>query len=276
MGETACRIAGSRLSTWARTKVALRLEGFEQLDFQSFQAKAGEMASFGVFNLGGSPALVCLPVAVAMPLIDLHLGGTGKGPWPQRQLTDLEQQVVAPVFSAVSEAVAEAASSVFGRVEAGQVAQVGSNPSLLLASRQRQVICFEGVAELGTASPAPASVVIGLPIDTLRPLFAHLGRTRPPKEQSLALAQSAAAAVPMKLSLCYPPVSVPVSVAQKLAPGQVIGLGHAIGEPLILKVGAKAVFLAVPVEHGKRAACKIVRRTGQTHVEAVLGGTHNS
>jgi flagellar motor switch protein FliM len=272
MAEAVCRIVGSRISTWARAKVTVRLEKVEQLDWQTFQSQVGELATFGAFNLAGSAALVCIPASLAMAVIELLLGGTGKGSWPRRQLTDLEQQLVAPVFTSVSEAVAEAASSVFGRVEAGQVAQVGSNPSVLLASRQRQVICFEGAVDLGANWPSPGSVVICLPVDTLRPLFAHLGRSRPPKEQSYGLAERAAGSVPLRLSLCYPPVAVPVSVAQRLAPGQVVGLGHPIGEPLLLKVGAKAVFLAVPVEHGKRAACKVVRRTEQLK----LGGTNHS
>jgi flagellar motor switch protein FliM len=264
MAETLCRIVGTRLSTWARAKVTVRLEKLEQLNWQASQARVVEPSSFAVFNLGDGPVIVWLPVNAAMAVIDLHLGGTGKGPWPRRELTDLEQQLIAPVFSILSEAAGEAASSVFGRGQAGPVAQVGSSPSLLLASRQRQVIYCEAAVDFGTACPNPGSIVVCLPVDTLRPLFSGLGRDRPPREQFYALAERAAAALPLRISLCFPPVSVPVSVAEKLAPGQVVGLGHPIGEPLLLKVGGKAVFSAVPVEQGKRAACKLVRRTGQS------------
>jgi len=271
LAEAACRLVGSRVSTWARAKVALRLEKLEQLDWQAAQARVGEPSGFAAFNLGEGPVIVCLPASLAFAAIDLHLGGSGKGPWPRRELTDLEQHLLAPVFTMVAEAVAEAASSVLGRGELGPVTQLGNSPGLLLASRQRQLIYCEAVADLGAASPSPGGLAIYLPVDTLRPLFVNLGRDRPPKEQFYALAERAAAEVPLRLSLCFPPVSVPVAVAERLAPGQVVGLGHPIGEPLVLKVGGKAVFSAVLVEQAKRAACKLVRRKG----DPVQGGTNN-
>ena len=260
VGENFGRLVANRATALVRARVAVGLRAVEQLGWEDFEAQASGPGLLITFSLGEGQVFVHLPASLGLAFIDLHLAGPGTGPFPNRQLSETERQLLAPFLSAVASGLADAASPVFGEVRAGPVSQVSGASGLFLSNRRMpcavvwasvQLPAKEPVGEIGTC----------MPIGALRPLLAKLQGAGPTKEAQ-ATAVAAALGVPLTLSLRYPPVSAPLEVVRRLAPGQVLNLGHLIGEPLVLYAGDKELFAVQPVEHARRAACEIVEAKG--------------
>lgn len=261
VGENFSRLLANRLTVLVRTRATVDLRATEQLGWEDFEAKVGGPGLLATFSLGEGQVFVHLPAGLCLSLIDLYLAGTGAGPFPNRQLSETERQLLAPFLSATAGGLADAASSVFGEVHAGPVTLVTGISGLFLSNRRMPCVAMWPSVQLPTSKSPVGEIGMCLPIGALRPLVAKLQSTGPAKG-SQAPALAAALSVPLTLSLRYPPVTVPLDVVKYLAPGQVLNLGHLIGEPLTLYAGDKELFAVQPVEHARRAACEIVEAKG--------------
>lgn len=259
LGESFSRGAGARIGATLRCRTQLRLESIDQSNWGEIESEISMPAVLASFDLrGAGSALVQLPVDLAMVAIDLYLAGSGVGPFPSRAPTDMERQILGGLLDVVSSEVASAASTVIAPVEAGPATQLVVQASQTM-SRDEQCAILRFSLRMPQIGEQCFRLDLCLPTTTLRPLLDQLS-TSPDRTEAPALpeVERLAKGVPLTLSLRFPPVAVPISVAESLSVGQVLALGHPLGEPLPLYVGDRPLFEANPVAHAKRAACQIV------------------
>lgn len=259
LAESFSRMTGARMGAMLRYRTQLRFESIDQADWGEFESGISAPAVLASFELrGAGSVIIYLPVELAMVAIDLYLAGSGTGPFPSRALTDMERQILAAFLDVVSSETASAASAVLGHVEAGPVTQLVVQASQARnRAEQCMVLRFSlRIPQLGEAS---YRLDLCIPTSTLRPLLEQVSsgpsRTEVPV---LPAVERFARGVSLTLSLRFPPVAVPLSVAESLSTGQVLSLGHPLGAPLPVYVQDRALFEAAPIVHGKRAACQIV------------------
>lgn len=257
VGENFGRILANRAGLFSRTKVTTSISPPEQLGWEDFESKAGGPGLLVVFNLGEGQVFFHVPSDLALTLIDLHLAGPGTKLPASRQLSETERQLISPLLSAVANSLGDAASSVFGETTAGPVSQVGGVSGLFLSNRRMPCTYFQADITVPSSQTPIGSIGVCTPVASLRPLLARLNETDRPKGH-YAAAERAALKVPVTLTFRFPPVQVPFELARDLAPGQVLSIGHLLGQPLLLHVGGKALFKAVLVEHSRRSACEVI------------------
>lgn len=256
--ESFSRVAGGRMGSVLRCRVQMHLESINQTEWGELGPAISTPAVLASFDLAGAGTVIAhLPIGLAMVAIDLYLAGSGTGPFPSRPLTDMERQLIAVFLDVVSSETASAASAILGPVEAGPVTQLVVQASEARDRAEQCVVLHFSlrIPHIGRAD----GLDICIPTATLRPLLGRVpdapGRAEAPV---LPAAERLVEGVPLTLSLRFPPVAVPLSVAESLSAGQVLSLAHPLGAPLPLYVGDRPLFTATPVVHAKRAACQIV------------------
>jgi flagellar motor switch protein FliM len=258
VGENFSRFTASRFGLLVKAKVSVHVGAPEQIGWEDFEASTAGHGVLAAFSLGEGQVFVHVPAILAMSLVDLYLAGTtGTGPFPDRPLSETESRLFSPFLSSLTDGMADAASSIFGATRGGPVTQMTGTSGLFLSNRRMPCVALQASVQLPSVREPSGNISICLPVSTLRPLLVKLQPTGPTTESHVS-AVAAAMRAPLTLSLRYPQVAIRFHVAQSLSPGQVVSLRHQIGEPLLLCAEDKPLFTAVPVEHGKRAACRIV------------------
>src|SRR6202012_3314386 len=101
------------LGVWLRTHFQVNLVSAEQMPFNEFMLRIPEVAYVGSVRLEplGALSVLQLDLALAPPMIDLLLGGEGKE-GPLRELTDIEESILASVIEIVCRELTAAWQSV--------------------------------------------------------------------------------------------------------------------------------------------------------------------
>lgn len=256
VADNFCRLVSSRVSIWARAKVTFSLGSLEQVGWEDFETGTAGPGVLAAFSIGEGQGFAHVPAGLAMVLVDLYLAGPGTGPYPERNLTETEAHLLSPFLAALAEGLGEAASSTFGEAHIGPITQVTGVSGLFLTNRRMQCVAVKVPVQPPSFAEPAGELTVCLPVSALRPLVAKLQPPTPKRPGADSL--SAARRIPLTLALRYPPATVLLQVAQDLAPGQVLSLGHPVGQPLVLYAGDEPLFAAVPVDNGRRSACQIV------------------
>ncbi|MGH9068812.1 MAG: FliM/FliN family flagellar motor switch protein [Acidimicrobiales bacterium] len=257
------RSAGARIGSTLRTRTHLSLVGIEQTRWEDFEAAStlpALVASFSFAGPGG-PGLVVvsvLPTPLVMALLDLHLAGRGSGPFPARELSEIDRQLIAPFLDLFAQEMAQAVSDTLVPVTASAMTQqAGLHVFQHHGSQSCVVLRF--ALRVSHAADHEHVFSLCLPVTTLR---AVVDPSRPghgdPERPVPPGVEEAVEALPLALCLRFPPLAVPIEVLENLEPDQVLAVGHPIGRAMSLVAGGRALFGAQPVADGKRASCQIV------------------
>jgi flagellar motor switch protein FliM len=86
------------MSAWLRTPFKMKLVAGEQLPFSEFLERLSSPSYVCSIRLEplGAVGLLELELALAAPIVDVLLGGVGRG-WPTRELTDIEEAILTSV-----------------------------------------------------------------------------------------------------------------------------------------------------------------------------------
>lgn len=255
-------MTANRLGAWSRSRMSINVAAIDQVNWETFETQVSLPGLLGAIPVSGGQVLVFLPVSFCMTILDLRLSGTGAGPFPSRPLTDIERQVLGSALVVVAECVSDAIGRVFGGVETGPVTQVVNAPSLMRTSRKGVCLLVKQAATIPGVRAETGQISVCFPLETLRPLLSQLSESTRPSLAAFAAAEEAASRIPIPLVLRYRSASIPLSVAEKLAPGQVLSFGHPVGEPLSLCSGDRELFSARPIEHNRRSACQVLGQLG--------------
>ena len=248
------------LAAWLRTKFQVNLVSAEQIAFSEFLLRIPDISYVASVRLEplGALSVLQLDLALAPSIVDLLLGGAGRE-GPLRELTDIEESILASVVEIICRELTAAWQPVslsfnFERRQMQtQVARVMSvNEKTLCLSFEIRMPHSSGLLNL--AFPAVVSNTI------LRRLTFDWGRRRRHAPEARARMEASARRIPFGASLQLPPVRLPATVVENLAPGMIVRLdlpGNTLPE---WRVGGQFAARSEPVRQGTHRAARMASR----------------
>ena len=248
------------LAAWLRTRFQVNLVSAEQIPFSEFLLRIPEISSVASVRLEplGALSVLQLDLALAPPIIDLVLGGDGRE-GPLRELTDIEEAILASVAEIICRELTAAWQPVslsfnFERRQMQtQVARVMSvNEKTLCLSFEIRMPHSAGLLNL--AFPAVVSNTV------LRRLTSDWGRRRRHAAEIRARMEASARRIPFGASLQLPPIRLPASTMENLAPGDLLRLDVAATTLPEWRAGGQLLSRAQPVRQGAFRAARLESR----------------
>lgn len=247
------------LGAWLRSNVAIVPTASEQTVFSSFAERVANGSHVLPLTMRTHTQEVrgafSLSLSLAPVIIDFLLGGSGRTGSVNKELTEIEEAVLASVIGLILREWTAAWSSL--SVEFAAEAQKREDRGQRLMAMQERVFCCtfqvtlaELAGELSFCLPSAAVIT------TLR-AASHLRdhRQRPPEERRRMLHRLRGARVYTTLS--FPSVRLRASDLRNLQVGSLLPLPLSRGVPAELRAGGVYVHRAEPVRAGDHRAARI-------------------
>ena len=260
---SAMRPAGTLIGAALRRTVRIDVTGLDQLSWEAVLTDTsghGLVLTFGLPPLG-SRAVLFAPMEAALLMLDLRLGGTGVDDSYQeeRQLTDLEQTLLAPIVADLAHQIATAISTQFPV----SLERMHTEPSLeFIQGIPLQEMCVVVKMDAAIADTNPSTLTLVMPYSMLRPVVDLLSnRTTALPDVDDGFKQDLAERlldVEVVARVRFRPTSISSQRLLELREGEVLNVGHRQGKPLSLMVDRVQVAQAVLGQSGSRVAAVIV------------------
>lgn len=262
MHETFCRAVQTQLSGVVRTPVGIEVVSADQVTYREFLNSIPTPSLLSIVTMepfeGNAVMEVNLPLALS--IIDRLVGGPGTQRSKPRELTEIEQALLANVTDILLGAFTEAWSTVVpvrfrlvGTEMDPQFAEVVT-PSEMVVLIGFEVRIGEAV---GTISLCVPYLVLEPAMDkfTTRGYFSNQSDTSTPESRESVAEQIGSVLVPVAVELG----AAELNLAELLAldVGDVIPLAIGVGADATLRVGRRGAFLAQPGVRGRRVAVQI-------------------
>uniref|UniRef100_E6PZF6 Flagellar motor switch protein FliM n=1 Tax=mine drainage metagenome TaxID=410659 RepID=E6PZF6_9ZZZZ len=245
------------LSAWLRTRLQVNLVSAEQITFNEFLLRIPEIAYVSSVRLEplGALSVLHLDLAVAPPMVDLLLGGEGQ-PGPLRELTDIEEAIIASVVEIVCRELTTAWQPVglsfnFERrqmqTQTARIMPVAEK-TLCLSFEIRMQEC-SGLLNL--AFPAVVANTI------LRRLTGEWGGRRRHAVDARQRMEQAARDLRFGTALQLPSVRIEARDLEDLKVGKLIRLNLAANASAELRAGGQLIFHAQPVRLGPHRGARL-------------------
>ncbi len=203
-------------------------------------------------------ALLQMDSSIAFPLVDLLLGGEGKGEPPARALTEIEQEILETAVQIVFQELQKAWSALALEFQFAQCQPREEAQRLLPFEEKILSLSFEmALAEgRGTMNLAIPAVVFQA---LLRKVSAQYDCPKPrarldSSSRLRTLLQQCM--VPVELGIAT--VRVPMPELMRLAPGSVLFMNQPLDQPATLSVSGLPVFSALVARHGAWRAAQVI------------------
>jgi flagellar motor switch protein FliM len=244
------------LGAWLRCKFQVNLVSAEQMPFNEFMLRIPELSYVGSVRLEplGALSVLQLDLALAPPMVDLLLGGEGK-PGAMRELTDIEESILASVVEVICRELSSAWQSVGLNFNFERRQMQTQIARLMPVTEKTLCLSFEirmpgSSGLLNLAFPAVVSNTI------LRRLVGDRGRRRHPPETRQRM-WSRVGSLRFGAALQLPPVRLQGRELEDLKPGKILRLNLPANEASELWVAGVPVFQAQPVKHGDHRAAHL-------------------
>jgi flagellar motor switch protein FliM len=263
VGETFARQFTTVLSSSLRSVASVSLEGVGQLTYDEHVRDIPNPSFLAVLDLDPLPgsSLLHVPLPVTMAIVDRLLGGPGEGVMPQRQLSEIEANLLRGLLDRILHEMAYAFEPLTPLRP--RLANLESNPQFAQITSATDMIVTLGF-DLRIGSQA-CIASLGIPFSSLQATLdeaagSPLRATHPladPAEVGKALrAQLESATV--EVSVCFNEVRLSSRQLVELRPGDVLPLDHPADDPLIVNVGGCRALAGRAGQRGRRIACLIV------------------
>jgi flagellar motor switch protein FliM len=205
--------------------------------------------------------LLQLDLAVAFPLIDVLLGGEGKGVAPERHITAIEEQILETVTRIICRELESAWQVLSLKFEFDARQSAPQVQHLMAAEEKTLSLSFEiKVGEhRGTLNLVfPAAVSNAL----LRKMSAEWGQTKRRQQTESGRKMREHLLVcpfPIELSMRLPGVAMHDLLA--MTPGSVLTLGCPVSQPVSLRITGRDLFATRMARHGPVRAAQILARS---------------
>lgn len=238
------------MAAWLRCRFQVSLVSAEQIPFNDFLLRVPEISYVTSVRLEplGALSVLQLDLALAPPIIDLLLGGAGRE-GPLRELTDIEESIMASVVEMVCRELTAAWQSV-GLIFKFERRQVQTQIARIMSVNERTLcLSFEirmpqGSGLLNLAFPAVVANTI------LRRLTYDWGRRLRHAPETRARIEAAARKIRVGGSVQLASVRVRASELEDLRPGKVLDLGLSSAVPAEWRVAGQHLSDAQVVRHG--------------------------
>jgi flagellar motor switch protein FliM len=201
------------------------------------------------------PAVLQLDLSIAFPLIDLLLGGEGKGKLEPRELTEIEEQILESVVQIICRELGTAwqALGLEFRLDRRQPT---ANASRLMPPDDKILALNFGITMPETRGTLSLAVPAAVSTALLRKMTADWAYRKPRgATESKEQVKARVLGCPFPIELVLRDVKVPSRELFQLRPGKVLVLGHSIERPVTLVAGEQPLFEAFLMRsHQKRVA----------------------
>ena len=245
------------VGAWLRTEFRVALVSGEQLPYSEFVDRIPEKTYVSSIRLEpvGATGLLEVELALASPIIDLLLGGTGKAE-PERGLTDIEDLIMSSVVQMIVRELNVAWLAVGLQFVVDKQESAAQVARMMPAGEKTMCVCFEV-----TMPEARGVLNLCLPAVVLNTMLRKLiSENSRPKRRSLDVRmrmRDLLGATTVGAVLQFPPVKLRARELASLAPGMVVRLPiprHAAAE---LRVGGLALSKARAVRMGEHRGARM-------------------
>lgn len=259
--ETFARHGSAPLSTLLRKACSLTLESVEQVTWSDLVGTYADDLHFVLFSLQPLPgrAMVALPPRDALAIVDLRLAGNGEDDYPERALTEIEQELLGPVVEGLlgelSKALdrLQATTPVLDRQESSiQFVSVASSNEACLSARFSLAIGNRPMSQLSLC--LPLQTVRGV-VDAMQQGLGSASEDAP--DTVAASVRQRLHEVPLDLVLQFPSFDTTPETLLHLTVGDELHLGLPTDRPLELRAEGLLVARATIGRSGPRKACSI-------------------
>ena len=207
------------------------------------------------------PALLQLDLSIAFPLIDLLLGGEGKGKFEPRDVTEIEEQILESVVQIICRelGVAWQALGLEFRFDRRQQA---ANALRLMPPDEKTLALSFGITMPETSGTFSLAVPAAVSAALLRKMTADWAYRKPhgPTE-SKEQVKARELRCPFPIELLLLGLKVPAGELFDLQPGKLLVLEHPIEIPVTLVAGGQSLFEAFLMRHNRK---RVARLAGYT------------
>lgn len=203
-------------------------------------------------------ALLQLDLAIAFPIIDLMLGGEGKGGNLKREITEIEEEVIESILRIICRELQNTWQALslefnFGRRQPAAQAQRLMPPEEKNLCLSFEIKMSETHGTLSLAVPAVVSNAL------LRKISADYSYQRPRgASEARQQIQKRLLECPFPVELCVPHLEVPLETLAALTPGAVLSFSRNASAPAALLVDEIRLCSAMPVRVNSRRAARVV------------------
>jgi flagellar motor switch protein FliM len=260
--EALAHRASGLLTNRLRTPVTLTLGEFEQHTWGDYAGTLAEPTCLFAATMPPLQGRVVLhvPLDLAMTVVDLRMGGSGRGRLPDlRALTEIEQRLVADVADAVLSELPSVLAQVMP-LQLGSPMQVSSAQFLPPVRPTDMGLLVPLVFEL--SETARFSFELCFPFSIVQPLVETLA-AQSQEEEMPGIGDAEAIALRLletsvDIRVRFPSTTLTPADFLHLAVGDVVGLPYDQGDALSLTVGEQHHLDVLPTNSGKRLACVVV------------------
>lgn len=266
--ESFARRLGHTLTGHLRTGFEMRLLSVEQLAYRDFLGRLPDPTYFASVHVMpiDARAAIQLDMALAYPIIDVILGGTGADSIDVRDLTEIEEQILETVFGLIVQDLHSAWAPLLDldfQFEQRQ-RNVQMQSTMLHAEK---ILCLNFEASLseftGTLAMVFPAVVANALLRRLSAQWSYSERI--PSRDSRRRMRERLLDSRFTADLSLPMSPLPIRDLIDLEPGQVLMLPKSAGEPIHLNIAAKPMFLAYPVRNGTQRGARVEERVSIRH-----------
>ncbi len=258
--ESFARHATVELSTLLRSSCQVALDGVEQRSWAEVVAGLPAQVDLVSFGLPPLPGLGVLALGrqTVMAVVDLRMGGTGEVAGLDREITEVDQALLAPILDGFLGELPRSLGKLMAvRV---RVAAQETNAQFVQIAAPRET-CIAASFTLNLAGVLADVLTMVMPAAGLGPLLEalRLGGPGLAERDSPCVDPAVVGEVPVELRLRFAPVSIPSRDLLALEPGVVLALGHPVQDPLELAIGDVVVGSAELGATGRRCVARITR-----------------
>ncbi len=245
------------LSAWLRTRLQVNLVSAEQITFNEFLLRIPDISYVSSVRLEplGALSVLQLDLGIAPSVIDLLLGGEGQ-PGPLRELTDIEESIMASVVEIVCRDLTTAWQPVGLSFNFERRQMQTQTARIMPVTEKTLCLSFEvRMAEssglLNLAFPAVVANTI------LRRLTGEWGGRRRHAIEARSRIEQRARNLTFGTALQLPSVRLEARALQDLSIGKLVRLDLAANAVSELRAGGQLLFLAHPVRLGEHRGARV-------------------
>ena len=258
--ETFARNFTASLGPYLQGSFETALAAVEQLPYSEFIRRIPELSYVGSIALHPleATAAIELDQQVALPVIDMLLGGTGGPPTEVREVTEIEEEILGSVVELICSELQVAWEPVL-KVDFRCGRRQGQAHDLRFMSPKERVLCIS--LEVRTAE-ARGMLNLAFPAVAVNALLKEFDRQASSHGQPSAPAEnrrlrSLLEKCRFRAELLSPTAPISTRRLVHLKVGELLEFPFNVAEPAWFKVENKTLFLAQPVAIGDRRAAEI-------------------
>lgn len=270
------RNLASQISSLMRSIVEIRLHSVDQMTYGEFLMSLPSPTSFNVFSikpLDGSCVLEINP-SIAFPMIDRLLGGSGDGFEENRELTEIEVNLLEAILRIIMQRLKESwapITDIYPSIEAKE-----SSPNVVQVVSQNEIVIMT-VMEIIIGNSS-GMINICYPVIYLEPVLSRLanrdlmlGETNTKKSRNRELKTLVSRAQVLYEAILGHTV-ISVNEFLELKVGDILRLDKSADDKVIVSIDKKDVFLAQIGLHRFRKSIRIEEliKTDKDEIKEIL------